>query len=57
MKNIIVREAAEPDGVFAKTISDEMEASAIARGSGISKKVRGINTQKNDPGEGHYCAD
>ncbi len=38
MKNIIVREAAEPDGAFAKTISDEMEASAIARGSGISKR-------------------
>jgi hypothetical protein len=38
MKNIIVREAAEPDGVFAKKISDEMEASAIARGSGISKR-------------------
>jgi hypothetical protein len=34
MKNIIVRKAAEPDGVFAKTISDEMEASAFARGSG-----------------------
>src|SRR5450432_1695817 len=38
MKNIIVREAAEPDGMFAKRISDEMEASAIARGSGISKR-------------------
>jgi len=41
MKNIIVREAAEPDGAFAKTISDEMEASAIARGSGISKRSPG----------------
>ncbi len=38
MKNIIVREAAVPDGAFAETISAEMEASAIARGSGISKR-------------------
>ena len=38
MKNIIVREAAEPDGAFAETISYEMQASAIARGSGISKR-------------------
>lgn len=38
MTSLIVREAAEPDGMFAKTISDEMEASAIARGSGISKR-------------------
>ena len=38
MKNIIVREAEEPDGAFAPIISQEMEASAIARGSGISKR-------------------
>ncbi len=38
MKNIIVREAAEPDGKFAQMVTDEMEASAIIRGSGISKR-------------------
>lgn len=38
MKNIIVREAAEPDGAFANIISDEMAASAIIRGSGISNR-------------------
>jgi len=38
MKNIIVREAAEEDGPFAQLIADQMYASAIARGSGISKR-------------------
>lgn len=38
MKNIVVRAATEEDSVFAKIITDEMEASAIARGSGISKR-------------------
>ncbi len=46
MENIIVREAAEPDGVFAKIISDEMESSAIARGSGISKRSASSIHQK-----------
>jgi GNAT superfamily N-acetyltransferase len=38
MKDITVRSATEEDAVFAKLITDEMEASAIARGSGISKR-------------------
>lgn len=38
MKAIIVREASEEDGRFAKQITDEMAASAIIRGSGISKR-------------------
>lgn len=38
MKNIIVRLATEEDGKFAKMITDEMESSAIIRGSGISKR-------------------
>jgi hypothetical protein len=38
MKNIIVRKAEASDGIFAKQISDEMGASAAARGSGISRR-------------------
>ena len=38
MKDIIVREAEEPDGRFAQLICDEMHASAIIRGTGISKR-------------------
>ncbi|MCG2615045.1 GNAT family N-acetyltransferase [Terrimonas sp. NA20] len=38
MNTIIVRNATARDSVFAKMISDEMETSAIARGSGISKR-------------------
>lgn len=38
MKDIIVRVATEEDGQFAKIITYEMEASAILRGSGISKR-------------------
>ncbi|HMF71402.1 MAG TPA: GNAT family N-acetyltransferase [Flavitalea sp.] len=38
MKDIIVREAEEPDGRFAQLICDEMYASAIIRGTGISNR-------------------
>ena len=38
MKDIVVRQATEEDGQFAKIITDEMETSAIIRGSGISKR-------------------
>lgn len=38
MEGIIVRRAGFEDGKFAKLIADEMEASAIIRGSGISKR-------------------
>lgn len=37
-EDITVRVATEEDGRFAKIITDEMEASAIIRGSGISKR-------------------
>jgi hypothetical protein len=37
-KNIIVREANEADVHYATTITDEMEASARARGTGIAKR-------------------
>jgi hypothetical protein len=36
--NIIVRVASPSDSRFAKTITDEMEASAAARGTGIAKR-------------------
>jgi N-acetylglutamate synthase-like GNAT family acetyltransferase len=38
MNDIIVREATEADAPFAMRISREMETSAIARGTGISKR-------------------
>lgn len=38
MKDIVVRNATGDDSVFAKIITDEMETSAIIRGSGISKR-------------------
>lgn len=38
MNDIVVRNATEEDSVFAKIITDEMEASAIIRGSGIAKR-------------------
>jgi hypothetical protein len=37
-ERIIVRPAEAADVIFAKEIADEMEASAIARGSGIAKR-------------------
>lgn len=38
METIIVRTASEEDAVYAKEITDEMMASAIVRGSGISRR-------------------
>lgn len=38
MKDIIVREAEEPDGRFAQLICDEMYTSAVIRGTGISRR-------------------
>lgn len=38
MKNIVIRVATEADSKYAKLITDEMEASALARGTGISKR-------------------
>src|ERR1700759_1488391 len=37
-ERIIVRPAEAADVIYAKEITDEMEASAIARGSGIAKR-------------------
>src|SRR5580704_6790253 len=37
-ERIILRPAEAADVIFAKEITDEMEASAIARGSGIAKR-------------------
>lgn len=51
MKNIIIREAEEPDGVFAEEISFEMEASAKARGTGIAKRSPASIRQKMREGK------
>ncbi len=51
MKDIIVREATEEDSRFAKIITDEMEASAIARSSGISKRSPESIIQKMKEGK------
>ena len=40
-QNIIVRVANSGDVQYAKTITDEMEASAMARGTGIAKRSPG----------------
>lgn len=37
--NIIIREATKSDVAYAKTITDEMESSAKARGTGIAKRT------------------
>ncbi len=47
MKNIIVREAEEPDGKYAQIISEEMESSAKIRGTGISKRSPESIRKKN----------
>jgi len=45
-ERIIVRLAEAADVIFAKEITDEMEASAIARGSGIAKRSAGSICEK-----------
>ncbi len=45
-ERIIVRPAEAADVIFAKEITDEMEASAIARGSGIAKRSPGSICEK-----------
>jgi hypothetical protein len=37
-QNIVIRVATAADKIYAKTITDEMEASAAARGTGIAKR-------------------
>lgn len=51
MKKIIVREASEEDGPYAELIATEMHSSAIARGSGISKRSPGSLVQKMRDGK------
>ena len=50
-ERIIVRLAVPPDVVFADQIIHEMESSAIARGSGISKRSAASIIEKIDSGK------
>jgi hypothetical protein len=50
-KNIIIRVATAADKVYSKTITDEMEASAAARGTGIAKRSSEYVEQKIDEGK------
>lgn len=49
--NIIVRIATITDFIYAKTITDEMEASAQARGTGIAKRSTEYIQQKMQEGK------
>lgn len=49
--NIIIRVATPEDKVYSKTITDEMEASAKARGTGIAKRSPEYVAQKMDEGK------
>lgn len=50
-QNIIIRVATAADKVYSKTITDEMEASAAARGTGIAKRSPDYIEQKIDEGK------
>jgi hypothetical protein len=50
-KNIIIRVATPADKVYSKTITDEMESSAMARGTGIAKRSPEYIEQKIDEGK------
>src|SRR5689334_1202292 len=50
-QNIIIRVATASDKVYSKTITDEMEASAAARGTGIAKRSPEYIEQKIDEGK------
>lgn len=50
-QNIIIRVAVPDDKIYAKTITDEMEASAKARGTGIAKRSPEYVAQKMDEGK------
>ena len=50
-QNIIIRVATPADKVYAKTITDEMEASAKARGTGIAKRSPDYVAQKMEEGK------
>src|SRR5207247_274167 len=50
-QNIIIRVAASADKIYAKTITDEIEASAMARGTGIARRTPEYICQKIDEGK------
>jgi hypothetical protein len=50
-QNIIIRVATPEDKAYAKTITDEMESSAKARGTGIAKRSPEYIEQKIDEGK------
>ena len=50
-QNIIIRVATPEDKVYATTITDEMESSAMARGTGIAKRSPEYIKQKIDEGK------
>jgi N-acetylglutamate synthase-like GNAT family acetyltransferase len=49
--NIIIRVASETDKSYAKTITDEMESSAAARGTGIAKRSPDYVSKKIEEGK------
>lgn len=50
-QNIIIRVAGPEDKIYSKTITDEMESSAKARGTGIAKRTPEYLDQKIDEGK------
>jgi hypothetical protein len=50
-QNIIIRAATPEDKVYAKTITDEMLSSAMARGTGIAKRSPEYIAEKIDEGK------
>jgi hypothetical protein len=50
-QQIIIRVAKPEDKVYSKTITDEMESSALARGTGIAKRPPEYIEQKIDEGK------
>jgi len=50
-QKIIIRVATPDDKVYSKTITDEMESSAMARGTGIAKRSPEYIEQKIDEGK------
>ena len=50
-QQIIIRVATPEDKVYSKTITDEMESSAMARGTGIAKRSPEYIEQKIDEGK------
>jgi N-acetylglutamate synthase and related acetyltransferases len=51
IQNIIIRVATPDDKIYAKNITDEMESSAKARGTGIAKRSPEYISEKIDEGK------